>query len=116
MTDSLAKAGFSMGKATNAAAPEAELDVSKVYFVAAPPEAEAVARSVAQAMGITDIQAIPTPAPTKSGDIGDAGVLVMLGKDTAGKPLAAFVAATTTTATTVAPAAQAPIQSTTTTG
>ena len=31
--------------------------------------------------------ALPTPAPTVSGDIGDAGVLVLLGDDQAGKTL-----------------------------
>jgi hypothetical protein len=93
-TDSLGKFGFATGKATNAVNGEAKLTVSKVYFIA-DPVAEAVARSVAQAMGGIAFEPVPTPVNIKEANMGDAGVLVMLGSDKAEKPLDALATATT---------------------
>jgi len=75
---------FTVGDPVNAAGPEEKLDVSKVYFK---PEAEAVARSVAMLMGDVVVLPLPSPAPIVGANVGlgDAGVLVMLGRDLAGK-------------------------------
>ena len=111
-SDALGKL-FTMGSPTNGVNTEAELDVSKVYYVPGP-AAEAVARSVAQVMGGVAVETMPTPVNTKEGQLGDATVLVMLGKDKADRPLDAFSPATTTS-TTGAAAALAPASNTTTT-
>ncbi|HEX6659898.1 MAG TPA: hypothetical protein VF065_17525, partial [Ilumatobacter sp.] len=75
---------------------------SVVYFDPAVPNAEAVAGSVARSLGGVDsISPVAVPAPTESGELGGAGVLVMLGIDKAGKTLDELTGATTsdTTAT-----------------
>ena len=64
-------------------------------------------------MGGVEVAAMPTPIPTKDGTIGEATVLVMLGKDLAGKPLKALDAPVTSVSTPAA--AAAPINTTTTT-
>lgn len=87
LTDELAKLGFQTRGATNAAGPDENLDASKIYVV---PGAEAVARSVAALMGGVAILPMPTPAWITGANegLGDATVLVMLGHDKAGTPLA----------------------------
>jgi hypothetical protein len=84
VTQQLRDRAFAVAEPTNAAGFDEVLDTSKVYFKA---EAEAVARSVAHLMGDIPLARMPTPAPIDGATIGlgDAGVLVMLGKDLAGK-------------------------------
>lgn len=85
-SNALGALGFVMGEATNAAAWDETLEVTKVY---ARPEAAAVAESVARVLGGVAVERMPTPAPIAGANeaLGDAGVLVMLGKDLAGQPL-----------------------------
>ena len=105
-TTALQSVGFTMGKATNAVAPEERLDVTKVYYLAG---GEAVADSVARAMGAPGTgvvtAAMPTPIPVQgdTAGLGDATVLVMLGKDLAGKPLPILAPADSTESTTTLP-------------
>ncbi len=80
----LGKAGFKMGPVTNGAGNEVFLDTTKVYCL---PGSEAVAGSVAMLLGGVPVAYMPTPAPISAATagLGDASVLVMLGKDIAGK-------------------------------
>lgn len=83
LTQELAALGFEVREPTNGWGPGNEIAVSHVYFV--PGKGEEVARSVARLMGLT-AERIPVPAWITGGSetLGDAGVLVMLGKDLAG--------------------------------
>ncbi|MCU1503040.1 MAG: hypothetical protein JWM12_2394 [Ilumatobacteraceae bacterium] len=82
----LGSLGFQTVKATNAAGYEDSLDVSKVYFT---PDAYPVAYSIAQLMGGVAVAPMPTPPPIYLALDGlrGANVIVMLGKDRAGRPL-----------------------------
>jgi hypothetical protein len=84
LTQQLRERTFTVADPTNAAGSDEVLDTSKVYFK---PDAEAVARSVAMLMGDIPLARMPIPAPVDGANIGlgDAGVLVMLGRDLAGK-------------------------------
>jgi hypothetical protein len=73
---------------TNGAGPEEIIDVTRIY--ARPePEVQAVALSVARVMGEIPVERMPTPAPIEGATdgLGGATILVMLGKDLAGRPL-----------------------------
>jgi hypothetical protein len=85
-SNALGALGFVMGEATNAAAWDEMLDVTKIY---ARPEVTAVAESLSRVLGGVAVDRMPTPAPIVGANeaLGDAGVIVMLGKDLAGKPL-----------------------------
>jgi len=85
MTRTLELAGYSVIDPVNASGPN--LSASIVYFDSAQASAEAVARSVALDLGGVEVLPVSTPAPTDDGDLGDAGVLVLLGDDQAGKTL-----------------------------
>lgn len=107
-TKALQTAGWTMGTALDATA---QLDVSVVYFL---PGGESVAASVAAAMSddtsTITASAMPTPPPVAGGTMpAGATVLVMLGKDRAGKALPANAGTTVTTL------AGAPVDVTTTT-
>ncbi|TPW13118.1 MAG: hypothetical protein FD127_2232 [Acidimicrobiaceae bacterium] len=82
LTTYLGSFGFQMTEPTDGAGYEEFLDVTKIYFWS---EAEAVAKSVARAMGGGTLAPMPTPAPIVGAmvGLGDAGVLVMLGRDLA---------------------------------
>jgi hypothetical protein len=82
LTKELAAAGFQTAKATDAGGDEEMLALTKVYFL---PAGEAVATSLARALGVP-LARMPTPAPITDATLGlgDATVLVMLGKDLAG--------------------------------
>jgi len=102
MSRALGVVGYTMGEPTNKADSVGQLDASVVYFDPAVPNAEAVAGSVARSLGGVDsIAAVVVPAPTETGELGGAGVLVMLGIDKAGKTLDELTGVTTsdTTAT-----------------
>ena len=85
-SNALGALGFVMGEPTNAAAWDEMLDVTKIY---ARPEATAVAESLSRVLGGVAVERMPTPAPILGANeaLGDAGVIVMLGKDLAGQPL-----------------------------
>lgn len=84
LTDRLRGLGFTVQRATTAAGPEAELEVSKVYLKRG---AEKVARSVANLLGVTSLSYMPTPISIRGGpaNLGKATVVIMLGKDLADK-------------------------------
>lgn len=85
MTNTLELAGYTVIDPVNASGPN--LTASIVYYDTAQAAAEAVAQSVALDLGGVEVLELPTPAPTADGDLGDAGVLVLLGDDQAGKTL-----------------------------
>ncbi|MGB3737031.1 MAG: LytR C-terminal domain-containing protein [Ilumatobacter sp.] len=85
MTKTLDGAGYTMIEPVNASGPN--LTASIVYFDATQAAAEAIANSIALDLGGVDVLEVDTPAPTDDGDLGGAGVLVMLGDDQAGKSL-----------------------------
>lgn len=85
MSKTLELAGYTVVEPVNATGPN--LTTSIVYFDPAQASAEDVAQSVARDLGGVEVLQVDTPAPTDSGDLGDAGVLVLLGDDEAGKTL-----------------------------
>jgi hypothetical protein len=82
MTDELSAAGFEVGDATNATE---EVETSVVYFTDAE-GAETDAELLAETLGGLEVEAMPDPIPTTSGDL-DGDVLVVLGSDLAGQSL-----------------------------
>ncbi len=107
MSDQLEVVGFTMGEAGNST--EGPLEISKVYYDPANELAKPVADSLREALGGGDIQVVElaVPAPTETGEIGEATVLLAMGNDTADKSLdelqgrvapATTAPATTTTA------------------
>jgi hypothetical protein len=87
MSRALESAGWTVIEATDAVEPENQLEESKVYFVASDARAQAVANSVAEALGGVNVAPMPAEIPVEDGDIGRATVLVMLGVDAADKTL-----------------------------
>jgi hypothetical protein len=87
--------GFTMGTPTNGSTDE---PVTKVQYLTGDVSAQAVAQSVAQLMGVTSVEPIPTPVlfedPTL---LADNTVVVLLGDDKASKTLAQMTEPTTTT-------------------
>ena len=83
LSNELAKVGYHMASPTNAAGNEPLLDTTKVYFLSA---GEAVATGLATLLGVP-LAHMPTPAPIvdATAGLGEATVLVMLGKDFAGR-------------------------------
>jgi len=90
--------GFTIGEPTDASSATGNLDTTVIYYDPAQPQAQAVADSVGRALGggVTVLVLQGTP-PTASGDLGGAGVLVMLGLDKANKTLEELNGATTDT-------------------
>jgi LytR cell envelope-related transcriptional attenuator len=84
MSTALEGIGYTTGEPTDASG--ANLDRSLVYFVRGVNGARQTAQSVANDMGGLRVRQMPAEAPA-TGDIGNAGVLVMLGTDAAGKTL-----------------------------
>jgi hypothetical protein len=87
LTQELTALGFHMGDATNAAGVEERLDVSKVYYL---PAGADVATSIGRVMGGVAVTRMPVPVSITGGParLGDATVVVMLGKDLANnKPI-----------------------------
>ena len=87
LTQELGALGFHLGNPTNAAGIEEKLDVSKVYYM---PAGADVATSVGRVMGNILVTRMPVPVWITGGParLGDATVVVMLGKDLAGnKPI-----------------------------
>jgi hypothetical protein len=86
LTDQLAALGFDMRDPTNGVLYDSFIEVTKIYAVDTTNE---VAESVSRVLGGVSIERLPTPAPVTGANetLGDATVLVMLGKDLAGKEL-----------------------------
>ena len=83
----LGSVGFHVFDITNSAGVEERLDVSKVYFL---PAGADVAASIGRAMGGILVARMPVPVSITGGPaaLGDATVVVMLGKDLANnKPI-----------------------------
>lgn len=87
MTDALGAVGFTTGTATNSS--EGQINTSKIYYDADNENAKAVADSLREALGGGDIEVLEltVPAPTETGEIGDASILVAMGNDIADKSL-----------------------------
>lgn len=87
LTQELSALGFHLAEPTNAAGYEERLDVTKVYFL---PEGADVASSIGRIMGNVLVARMPVPVSIRGGParLGEATVVVMLGKDIAGnKPI-----------------------------
>ncbi len=84
MTDELGITGFATGTPTNGAE---KLDDSIVYYTDAE-GAQAVAESVAVALGGVAAEAMPDPVPTESGTLDGGQVLVLLGNNQADQTIA----------------------------
>ena len=88
MSQALEIAGFTMGDPEDASDATGNLETTVIYYDPAQAAAQAVAESVNTAMGggatVLPLQGTP---PTADGDIGGAGVLLMLGLDKANKTL-----------------------------
>jgi hypothetical protein len=85
MTKTLELAGYTMADPVNASGPN--ITASIVYYDGAIAAAQDVANSVARDLGGVEVLPVSSPAPTESGDLGDSGVLVLLGDDQAGKTI-----------------------------
>ena len=88
LTTALQGRGFIVQPATNASEITPKQTQTVVYFI--PGSEQAAARVAAELGGVTTA-AMPAPIPTESGELGEATVLILLGTDLAGKPLAAPV-------------------------
>ncbi len=98
LSDELVAAGYSVGSPTNASSSiGGRLELTVVYYDAGIPAAQAVAESIAAALGgVSSIAPVQTPAPTQTGSLDGAGVLIMLGLDKAGRTLAELAPASAT--------------------
>lgn len=87
MTDALGAVGFSTGDATNSS--EGQINTSKIYYDPENADAKAVADSLREALGGGDIEVVElsVPAPTDTGELGDASIVLAMGNDTADKSL-----------------------------
>ena len=84
MSTRLENRGFTMGEPANAVE---DLEDSVVQYDASIASAQDVAESVAFLMGGIEVTQLETPPPVDGGDIGGAGVLVLLGANEADKTL-----------------------------
>lgn len=84
LTQELTARGFHLANPTNAAGYEERLDVTKVYFL---PAGADVAASIGRIMGNVLVTRMPVPVSIIGGParLGEATVVVMLGKDLASK-------------------------------
>lgn len=86
MTTILTAQGFEMAEATNGTV--SDLAVTKVLYLAADPNAEKVALTLASLIGVAQIEPAGTTVDTKEGTLpAGTGVLLLLGQDKAGKTL-----------------------------
>jgi LytR cell envelope-related transcriptional attenuator len=86
MSTALEGAGYTLAEPTDATG--ADIDTSVVYFVRGAPGARETALSLAADLGGVRARRMPAEIPVSGGDIGDGTVLLMLGRDAAGKTLA----------------------------
>jgi len=89
LSERLAAVGFDMAEATNSADTVSNLEVTQIYYDPAVEGALPVAESLKAAFGGGDIEVleVSVPAPTESGELGAANVLVLMGNDIADKTL-----------------------------
>lgn len=90
MTKTLELEGYTMGSPVNATGPN--IDDSIIYYDPTVAASLDVANSVARDLGGVSVLTVVSPAPTESGDLGDAAVLVLLGNNEAGKSVAELTA------------------------
>ncbi|MBU6317840.1 MAG: LytR C-terminal domain-containing protein [Acidobacteria bacterium] len=96
MTTALSGKGFDMATATNSTV-NPKLDISKVVYNPADPNAVAVANAVAKVMGGLTVEPAAGAPPVESGAFAEgSGVIVLLGNDLAGKTLPEINGAATT--------------------
>lgn len=100
MTTDLQAQGYVVQPALNVPEGTARRQKTGVFFLAG---CESAAQNVASVLGgNVDVAAMPSPVPVEGGSLREACILVLLGSDLAGKPLAGVVgtgsgiAATTT--------------------
>lgn len=84
MSETLGGVGYNMASPVNASS---TVDDSIVYYDPGNPAAQAVAESVARSLGNIAVEPVPSPAPTDSGSLDGAGVLLVLGNNQADKTL-----------------------------
>jgi LytR cell envelope-related transcriptional attenuator len=81
--------GFVVVDAVNASASVGDVDATLIYFDATNPQAESVAKSLAEVLGgVSSVAPLSGTPPTADGEMQGAFVLLILGNDKAGKTLA----------------------------
>ena len=85
LTTEMQGKGYIVQPAINKSEITPKQTVTVVYYLLG---SETAAAQVAQELGGVATSPIPTPIPTETGSLGEASVLVLLGTDLAGKPLA----------------------------
>jgi hypothetical protein len=99
MTTILESQGFDMAEAIDGTV--SDLAVTKVLYVAADPNAQTVALTLASLIGVAEIEPAGATVDTKEGTLpAGTGVLVLLGQDKAGKTLEQIQGGGTTDTTT----------------
>lgn len=88
LTTELQGRGFIVQPAMNASEPTPKLTTTVVYYL---PGSEGQAALVAAELGGVATAVMPAPIPTETGKLGEASILILLGTDVAGKPLASPV-------------------------
>ncbi|MEM1335764.1 MAG: LytR C-terminal domain-containing protein [Actinomycetota bacterium] len=83
MTDEIALAGFTTGEPTNATV---DVEDSIVHYVVGDDDAQAVAESLATALGGVEVSELPEDPPTETGDLAGQ-VLLLLGNNQADRTL-----------------------------
>jgi hypothetical protein len=85
LTTEMQGKGYIVQPAINKSEITPKQTVTVVYYLLG---SETAAAQVAQELGGVATSPMPTPIPTETGSLGEASVLVLLGTDLAGKPLA----------------------------
>ena len=85
LTTEMQGKGYIVQPAINKSEITPKQTVTVVYYLLG---SEAAAAQVAQELGGVATSPMPTPIPNETGSLGEASVLVLLGTDLAGKPLA----------------------------
>ncbi len=88
LTTELQGRGYIVQPAMNTSAPTPKQTATVVYYL---PGSEAQAALVAAELGGVATAIMPAPIPTETGKLGEASILILLGTDVAGKPLASPV-------------------------
>lgn len=88
MTTELQGRGFIVQPAMNSSEVTPKQTTTVVYFL---PGFDVQAAQVAEQLGGVATAVMPAPIPTEKGKLGEASVLILLGTDLAGKPLASPV-------------------------
>lgn len=89
LSERLAVVGYDMEPATNSGETISNIEVTQIYHDPTNAGALAVAESLRVALGggAITVAEVLIPAPTESGDLGEADVLVLMGNDIADKTL-----------------------------